>query len=62
MLLSYNWAQVLEACDCLKLLSIDFNLCVDAAGVVISLVFSALITIDSVKTPLITGRSSIDRG
>ena len=34
MLLSYNWAQVLEACDCLKLLSIHFDLCVDATGVV----------------------------
>ena len=29
-LISYNWAQVLEACDCLKLLSIHFDLCVDA--------------------------------
>ena len=27
-------AQVLEACDCLKLLSIYFDLCVDATGVV----------------------------
>ena len=26
-LITYNWAQVLEACDCLKLLSIDFDLC-----------------------------------
>ena len=34
-------AQVLEACNCLKLLSIHFDLCVDATGVVISLVFSA---------------------
>ena len=25
---------VLEACDCLKLLSVYFDLCVDAAGVV----------------------------
>ena len=33
-LISYNWAQVLEACDCLKLLSIHFDLCVDATGVV----------------------------
>ena len=32
--ISYNWAQVLEACDCLKLLSIYFDLCVDATGVV----------------------------
>ena len=30
----YNWAQVLEACDSLKLLSIYLNLCVDATGVV----------------------------
>ena len=27
-------AQVFEACDCLKLLSIHFDLCVDATGVV----------------------------
>ena len=27
-------AQVLDACDCLKLLSIHFDLCVDATGVV----------------------------
>ena len=27
-------AQVLEACDCLKLLSVYLNLCVDATGVV----------------------------
>ena len=33
-LISYNWAQVLEACDCLKILSIYFHLCVDATGVV----------------------------
>ena len=33
-LISYNSAQVLEACDCLMLLSIYFNLCVDATGVV----------------------------
>ena len=33
-LISYKWAQVLEACDCLKLLSIYFNLCVDVTGVV----------------------------
>ena len=33
-LISYNLAQVLEACDCLKLLSIYFVLCVDATGVV----------------------------
>ena len=26
-------AQVLDACDCLKLLSIHFDLCVDATGV-----------------------------
>ena len=32
--ISYNWAQILEACDCLKLLSIYFNLCVGATGVV----------------------------
>ena len=31
---SYNWTQVLEACDSLKLLSIYFHLCVDATGVV----------------------------
>ena len=29
-----NKAQVLEACDCLKLLSIHFDLCVEATGVV----------------------------
>ena len=39
--ISYNRAQVLEACDRLKLLSIYFHLCVDATGVVINLVFSA---------------------
>ena len=33
-LISYNCAQVLEACICLKLLSIYLNLCVDATGVV----------------------------
>ena len=33
-LISYNWTQVLEACDSLKLLSIYFHLCVDATGVV----------------------------
>ena len=33
-LISYNLAQVLEACDCLKLLSINFNICVDDTGVV----------------------------
>ena len=33
-LISYNCAQVLETCDCLKLLSIYFDLCVDATGVV----------------------------
>ena len=33
-LISYNLAQVLEACDSLKLLSIHFDLCVDATGVV----------------------------
>ena len=33
-LISCNLAHVLEACDCLKLLSIYFNLRVDAAGVV----------------------------
>ena len=43
-LISYSWAQVLEACDCLKLLSIYFNLCVNACGVVISLVFLAQIS------------------
>ena len=31
-LFHYHWALVLEACDCLKLLSIYFNLCVDATG------------------------------
>ena len=33
-LISYNWAQVLEACDSLKLLYIYFDLCVDATSVV----------------------------
>ena len=33
-LISDKWAQVLEVCDCLKLLSIHFDLCVDATGVV----------------------------
>ena len=33
-LISYKWSQVLEACDSLRLLSIYFNLCVDATGVV----------------------------
>ena len=31
---SFNRAQVFEACDRLKLLSIHFDLCVDATGVV----------------------------
>ena len=35
-LINYNWAQVLEACDCLKLLSIYIDLCVDDTGVVCS--------------------------
>ena len=44
-LISYSWAQVLEACDCLKLLSIYFDLCVMPPELfVISLVFSALIS------------------
>ena len=33
-LISYKWAQVLEACDYLKFLSIYFDLCVDVTGVV----------------------------
>ena len=33
-LISYNLAQVFEACDCLKLLSIYSALCVDTTGVV----------------------------
>ena len=33
-LISCNLAHVLEACDCLKLLSIHFDLCVDATGAV----------------------------
>ena len=33
-LVTYNWAQVIEACDCLELLSVYFDLPVDAAGVV----------------------------
>ena len=33
-LISYNRAQVFEACGCLKLLFIHFDLCVDATGVV----------------------------
>ena len=44
-LISYNWAQVFEDCDCLKPLSIHFDLCVDAMVLfVISLVFSDLIS------------------
>ena len=31
-LISFDWAKVLEACDCLKLLSIHFDLCVNATG------------------------------
>ena len=31
---AWNPHQVFEACDCLKLLSIHFDLCVDATGVV----------------------------
>ena len=31
-LISYNWTQVLEACDCLNLLYIYFDLCVYATG------------------------------
>ena len=33
-LISYNWAQVFEACDCLKLRFIHFDRCVDATGAV----------------------------
>ena len=33
-LVTYKGAQVLDACDCLKLLSIYFILCVDATNVV----------------------------
>ena len=32
-LIRYNWAHVLKTCDSLKLLSIYFDLCVDATGV-----------------------------
>ena len=42
-LVSYSSAQVLEACDCLKLLSNYVDLLVDSAGVAVNLVFSALI-------------------
>ena len=41
-LISYNSTQVLEDCDCVKLLSIYFDLFVDTAGVVIYLLFSEL--------------------
>ena len=40
----YNGAQVVEACECLKFMSIYFDLLVVATGVVISLVSSALIS------------------
>ena len=33
-IISYNWAQVLEDCNCFKLLSMYVTLCVDAIGVV----------------------------
>ena len=33
-LTSYNWAQILEACNCFKLLSVYFDLLVESAGVV----------------------------
>ena len=33
-LISYKWAKVQEACDCFKLLSIYYNLCVYATVVV----------------------------
>ena len=33
-LIRYNWAHVLKTCDSLKLLSIYFDLCVDATCVV----------------------------
>ena len=33
-LVRYNWAPVLETCDCLKLLSVYFDLLVHVAGVV----------------------------
>ena len=33
-LISCKWAQVLEVCDCLELLTTYFNLCVDATDVV----------------------------
>ena len=33
-ILDYDWIQLLEACDSLKILSIHFDLCVDATGVV----------------------------
>ena len=39
--ISYNWAQVLEACDCLKLLSIYFNHCVDATHFCLSPTWSS---------------------
>ena len=41
---TYNGAQVLEACDCLKFLSVYLALLVDATGVVINFVCSALIS------------------
>ena len=31
--MNHNWVQVLEACESLKLLSIYFDLCVDATDV-----------------------------
>ena len=34
ILVIYNWAKVFEDFDCLKLLSVYFNLCVDVTGVV----------------------------
>ena len=40
-LVRYNWPQVFEASDCLKLVSIYFDLIADVTGDVINLVISA---------------------
>ena len=37
--ISYNSAQVLEACDCLKLLSIHFDLCAFSQNIIVKIQF-----------------------
>ena len=59
-LISYKWAQVFEACDCLKLLSIYFDLCVDATGVFCHQRISRILELRKVLLSIQTGFSLIN--